>query len=195
MSRLLRPPSKLKSTAAAAPLSATLTPTPSRHHQPLCAAISPPHTCLPPPPCHLRWCTQDPATTSYSHALLHYKGFHAVQAHRIAHELWARGDRSVAAALQVRARARGAPRGARARAGTAVGPGPGSLPGAGSRRAAAGAGAGPCWPGLLPHPTAAPQHPMPRCALPRQSLGDRGTDAAGRAGHQRGLSGQHDAVV
>lgn len=44
---------------------------------------------------------QDPATTSYSHALLHYKGFHAIQAHRIANDLWTRGERAIAAALQV----------------------------------------------------------------------------------------------
>ncbi|PRW44585.1 serine O-acetyltransferase [Chlorella sorokiniana] len=45
---------------------------------------------------------RDPATTSYSHALLHYKGFHAVEAHRIANDLWTRGERAIASALQSR---------------------------------------------------------------------------------------------
>lgn len=31
---------------------------------------------------------RDPACTTYLHALLNYKGFHALQAHRIAHRLW-----------------------------------------------------------------------------------------------------------
>lgn len=45
---------------------------------------------------------RDPACTSYSHALLHFKGFHAVQTHRIAHELHTRGSCVMAAALQSR---------------------------------------------------------------------------------------------
>jgi serine O-acetyltransferase len=45
---------------------------------------------------------RDPACLSYSQALLHYKGFHAIQAHRIAHELWTRGRKVMAAALQSR---------------------------------------------------------------------------------------------
>ncbi|KAL4452257.1 hypothetical protein ABPG75_007919 [Micractinium tetrahymenae] len=45
---------------------------------------------------------RDPACTSYSHALLHYKGFHAIQAHRIAHELHTRSSCVMAAALQSR---------------------------------------------------------------------------------------------
>jgi hypothetical protein len=35
-------------------------------------------------------------------ALLYYKGFHAVQAHRISHALWARGQTILAMALQSR---------------------------------------------------------------------------------------------
>ena len=45
---------------------------------------------------------QDPACTSYSQALLYYKGFHAIQTHRIAHALWKRGQRVMAMALQSR---------------------------------------------------------------------------------------------
>lgn len=46
--------------------------------------------------------TQDPACTSYSQALLYYKGYHAIQTHRIAHALWARGQKVMAVALQSR---------------------------------------------------------------------------------------------
>ncbi|KAI3432387.1 hypothetical protein D9Q98_003943 [Chlorella vulgaris] len=45
---------------------------------------------------------RDPACMSYSQALLHFKGFHAIEAHRIAHELWVRGRRVMAVALQSR---------------------------------------------------------------------------------------------
>ncbi len=45
---------------------------------------------------------QDPACASYSQALLYYKGFHAIQTHRIAHALWCRGQRVMAVALQSR---------------------------------------------------------------------------------------------
>jgi serine O-acetyltransferase len=38
----------------------------------------------------------DPACGSCLHALLHLKGFHALQVHRIAHSLWTRGRRDVA---------------------------------------------------------------------------------------------------
>lgn len=52
------------------------------------------------------WCApcrvQDPACLSYNHALLHFKGFHAIQTHRLAHELWVRGSRVMALALQSR---------------------------------------------------------------------------------------------
>ena len=34
---------------------------------------------------------QDPATTSYLNPFLHFKGFHAVVAHRVAHWLWQNG--------------------------------------------------------------------------------------------------------
>jgi hypothetical protein len=45
---------------------------------------------------------QDPACTSYSQALLYYKGYHAIQTHRIAHALWMRGQKVMAVALQSR---------------------------------------------------------------------------------------------
>jgi serine acetyltransferase len=45
---------------------------------------------------------QDPACTSYSQALLYYKGYHAIQTHRIAHALWVRGQKVMAVALQSR---------------------------------------------------------------------------------------------
>ena len=34
---------------------------------------------------------QDPACTTYTSALLNYKGYHAIQSHRIAHVLWTSG--------------------------------------------------------------------------------------------------------
>lgn len=45
---------------------------------------------------------RDPACTSYIHALLYFKGFHALQAHRISHALWNRNQRVMAIALQSR---------------------------------------------------------------------------------------------
>lgn len=45
---------------------------------------------------------QDPACTSYSQALLYYKGYHAIQTQRIAHALWMRGQKVMAVALQSR---------------------------------------------------------------------------------------------
>ncbi|KAI8471242.1 MAG: trimeric LpxA-like protein [Monoraphidium minutum] len=45
---------------------------------------------------------RDPACRSYSQALLYYKGYHALQTHRIAHALWTRGQRVMAVALQSR---------------------------------------------------------------------------------------------
>lgn len=45
---------------------------------------------------------RDPACTSYVHALLYFKGFHALQAHRISHTLWCRGQKVMAIALQSR---------------------------------------------------------------------------------------------
>ena len=45
---------------------------------------------------------RDPSCLSYSQALLYYKGFHAIQAHRISHALWARGQTILALALQSR---------------------------------------------------------------------------------------------
>ncbi|CAG9464163.1 unnamed protein product [Pedinophyceae sp. YPF-701] len=45
---------------------------------------------------------RDPACTSYSQCLLYYKGFHAIQVHRMAHSLWGKGQRVMALALQSR---------------------------------------------------------------------------------------------
>jgi serine O-acetyltransferase len=47
-------------------------------------------------------CLQDPACITYSQALLYYKGYHAIQTHRIAHALWSRGQKVMAVALQSR---------------------------------------------------------------------------------------------
>ena len=44
---------------------------------------------------------RDPSCTAYSSALLYYKGYHALQTHRIAHGLWERGQRVLARSLQV----------------------------------------------------------------------------------------------
>ncbi len=45
---------------------------------------------------------KDPATTSLLHPLLNFKGFLAIQAHRIAHSLWTRGRRALAYHIQSR---------------------------------------------------------------------------------------------
>lgn len=45
---------------------------------------------------------RDPACTAYSSALLYYKGYHALQTHRIAHGLWQRGQKVLARSLQYR---------------------------------------------------------------------------------------------
>ncbi|PSS07361.1 Serine acetyltransferase [Actinidia chinensis var. chinensis] len=45
---------------------------------------------------------RDPACTSFSHCLLNYKGFLAIQAHRVAHKLWAQNRKPLALALQSR---------------------------------------------------------------------------------------------
>ncbi|CAM6099184.1 unnamed protein product [Calypogeia fissa] len=45
---------------------------------------------------------RDPACVSYSHCLLNFKGFLALQAHRVAHRLWTQGRRSLALAMQSR---------------------------------------------------------------------------------------------
>lgn len=45
---------------------------------------------------------RDPACTSYSACVLYFKGFHAIQTHRIAHCLWTRGQKVMALALQSR---------------------------------------------------------------------------------------------
>lgn len=45
---------------------------------------------------------RDPACASFSHCLLNYKGFLAVQTHRISHALWTQSRRPLALALQSR---------------------------------------------------------------------------------------------
>ncbi|CAA6666090.1 unnamed protein product [Spirodela intermedia] len=45
---------------------------------------------------------RDPACESFSHCLLNYKGFLAVQAHRVSHILWSQARRPLALALQSR---------------------------------------------------------------------------------------------
>jgi serine O-acetyltransferase len=50
--------------------------------------------------CALR--ERDPACRSYSQAMLHFKGFHALQVQRISHALWKQKRRVMAAALQSR---------------------------------------------------------------------------------------------
>lgn len=45
-------------------------------------------------------CARDPAVDKYSTPILYLKGFHALQAYRIGHWLWARGRRALAIFLQ-----------------------------------------------------------------------------------------------
>ncbi|VFQ99717.1 unnamed protein product [Cuscuta campestris] len=45
---------------------------------------------------------RDPACISFSHCLLNYKGFLAIQAHRLAHNLWLQDRKPVALSLQSR---------------------------------------------------------------------------------------------
>jgi len=45
---------------------------------------------------------RDPACTGFASAFLHFKGYHAIQAHRVSHALWLRGQRVMARALQSR---------------------------------------------------------------------------------------------
>jgi serine O-acetyltransferase len=45
---------------------------------------------------------RDPACTGFAAAFLHFKGYHAIQAQRVAHALWGRGQRVMARALQSR---------------------------------------------------------------------------------------------
>ncbi|GAX74909.1 hypothetical protein CEUSTIGMA_g2355.t1 [Chlamydomonas eustigma] len=45
---------------------------------------------------------RDPACSFLCHALLYFKGYHAIQAHRIAHALWMRNQKVLALALQSR---------------------------------------------------------------------------------------------
>jgi serine O-acetyltransferase len=46
---------------------------------------------------------RDPATTRALEPMLYFKGFHAIQAHRLSHWLWSRGRRDLALYLQSRA--------------------------------------------------------------------------------------------
>jgi serine O-acetyltransferase len=46
--------------------------------------------------------TRDPAARGYAQPFLYYKGFHALQAHRVAHWLWGQGRSALAAHLQNR---------------------------------------------------------------------------------------------
>ncbi len=46
--------------------------------------------------------TRDPATRGYSQPYLYYKGFHALQAYRVAHRLWNQGRYGLATHLQNR---------------------------------------------------------------------------------------------
>jgi len=45
---------------------------------------------------------KDPSCCSYSSAVLYFKGFHALQVHRISHALWNRGRKILALSLQSR---------------------------------------------------------------------------------------------
>jgi serine O-acetyltransferase len=45
---------------------------------------------------------RDPATNRYLEPLLYFKGFHAIQTHRLAHWLWSRGRKDLAYYLQSR---------------------------------------------------------------------------------------------
>jgi serine O-acetyltransferase len=47
-------------------------------------------------------CERDPAACSYAEPFLHYKGFHALQSHRIAHWLWNHNRRGLAHHFQHR---------------------------------------------------------------------------------------------
>lgn len=48
---------------------------------------------------------RDPATNRYIEPVLYYKGFHAIQTHRLAHWLWSKGRRDFAYYLQSRSSA------------------------------------------------------------------------------------------
>src|SRR5579863_8383345 len=50
-------------------------------------------------------CDRDPATRRVIEPVLYYKGFHAIQTHRLAHWLWTKGRRDFALYLQSRASA------------------------------------------------------------------------------------------
>lgn len=45
---------------------------------------------------------QDPSCTAYMQALVFNKGYHALQAYRVMHSLWERGQRTMAYTLQSR---------------------------------------------------------------------------------------------
>ena len=46
--------------------------------------------------------TRDPATPGYANPLLYFKGFHSIQAYRVAHSYWMRDRRALALYLQSR---------------------------------------------------------------------------------------------
>jgi serine O-acetyltransferase len=45
---------------------------------------------------------QDPSCKSYSQALLYFKGYHAIQLYRFAHELWRQNRKAMSLSLQSR---------------------------------------------------------------------------------------------
>lgn len=45
---------------------------------------------------------QDPSCQSYAHALLYFKGYHAIQLYRFAHELWEQDRKAMSLSLQSR---------------------------------------------------------------------------------------------
>ncbi|XP_021902305.1 serine acetyltransferase 1, chloroplastic-like [Carica papaya] len=45
---------------------------------------------------------RDPACTSYIHCFLNFKGFQAIQAHKVAHKLWSKGGSTMARVIQGR---------------------------------------------------------------------------------------------
>ena len=61
-----------------------------------------PFVCPKQGPATTRRCVQDPSCKSYSQALLYYKGYHAMQLHRFANELWRQDRKAMALSLQSR---------------------------------------------------------------------------------------------
>lgn len=52
---------------------------------------------------------RDPASRGYSAPLLYFKGFHSIQAYRVAHHYWTTGRESLALFLQSRISGRSSP--------------------------------------------------------------------------------------